>query len=58
VKLGEFVVIEPGAAQFAVVEFEAEWPDQMQGHAGVRAKAYYISRVGRDLGFEQYQVKH
>src|SRR5690606_38482525 len=33
---GELVVVEPGAAQAAVLDREAEWLDQVQGGAAVR----------------------
>jgi len=53
----EFVVVESGAAQLRVVEVEAERADQVQPCAAVRAQADDVARVGRDLGFDQYDVK-
>lgn len=57
-QLSVFVVIETRAAQLPVIEFETEWFNKMQGRPGIRAKAYDISRVGRNFRLEQDQMKH
>jgi hypothetical protein len=56
--VGVFVVIETGAAHLGVVEREAERFDQVQLRPRVRAQADDVARVGRDFGFDQYDVKH
>ena len=57
-QLSVFMIIETRAAQLPVVEFEAEWFNKVQGRPGIRAKAYDISRVGRNFRLEQDQMKH
>jgi dihydroorotate dehydrogenase (NAD+) catalytic subunit len=55
--LGELPVVQPGAAQALVVEFESQRVDQVQGTAGIGAQAYDIAGVGRDLRLIQDDVE-
>jgi hypothetical protein len=54
----EFVVVEPGAAQFRVIQIEAERADQMQLRAAVRAQANHIAGIRRDLWLVQHDMQH
>ena len=55
--IGEFVIVEAGAAQARVVELEAQRFDEMQPRAGVGAQANDVARVGRDLRLEEDDVE-
>ncbi|EGQ61436.1 hypothetical protein GGI1_06632 [Acidithiobacillus sp. GGI-221] len=44
--LRKFVVIQPGAAQAAVIPGEAQRLDEMQGGSGIGAKADDIAGIG------------
>ena len=46
---GELVVVEPGAAQVLVAEFEAEWFDEVELGAGVGAQADGVAGIGRNF---------
>lgn len=54
---GEFMVIQPGATQFAVFEFEAERVDQMQIGTAIGTQTDYIARIRWDFGLVQDDVK-
>ncbi|MPN04156.1 hypothetical protein SDC9_151392 [bioreactor metagenome] len=55
---GVFVVVEPGALQLLVVEFEAERLDEVELAAGVGGEADDVAGVGRDFGFDENDVQH
>jgi hypothetical protein len=55
---GVLVIVETGAAQFAVAEPEAERLDQMQTASGVRAQTDDVAGIGRDLGLEKHYLEH
>jgi len=53
-----FAIVETRAAQFFILQSEPQWSNKVQYRAGIRAKAYDISRIRRDFRFEQDQVEH
>jgi CBS domain-containing protein len=54
----ERVVVKTGPAQAALIEPEAERPDQVQPCAGVGTEADDVARVRRDLGFVKRDVEN
>jgi hypothetical protein len=50
-------VIEPGAAQRAIIQPEAQAADQMQSRAGRGAQAGDVTCVGRNFGFQERDVQ-
>lgn len=50
---GEFVIVEPGAAQGAVLPAKTEGFNEVQFGTGICTKSDYVARVGRDLGLKQ-----
>ena len=55
---GPLAVIKPRTAQLAVLEFKSERMNQVQGTAGIGAKAYDIARIGRYLRLIQHNMEH
>ena len=55
---GPFAVIKPCAAQLAIIKFESQRPDEVQGAAGIGTKAYYVTGVGRYLRLKKHDMKH
>ena len=55
---GVFVVVEPGATQAPVVEFETEPADEVEPCPGVGAEAYNVARIRGDLGFIENEFEH
>lgn len=55
---GELVIIEPGAAQAFVIQFEAQGLDQMQGAAGIGAQPDDIAGIRRNFWLKKDDVKH
>jgi hypothetical protein len=53
-----FPIVQAGAAQLFVLEFESQWLDQMQAEACVCRKAHDVAGVGRNFGFEENYVHH
>jgi hypothetical protein len=53
-----FMIVEPGTPHAFIIQLESERSNQMQAAPGIRTKAYDISGVRRNFGFEQDQVKH
>ena len=51
-------VIETRTAQLAILELEPKRMNQVQGTAGICAKAYDIARVGWYLRLIEHDVKH
>ena len=58
VNVGEFAVVQTGAAQPPFVELETEWLYKVQCRAGVGAKAYDIAGIGRNFRLMQNNIKH
>jgi len=56
--IGVFVVIQARTAQLFVIQFKAEWTDQVQLCPSVGTQADNIAGVGRNLGLEQDYIKH
>lgn len=56
--LGPFVIVQAGPPEARLIQFESEWPHQVQYAAGVRGQPYHISRVGRYFRLVKYDVKH
>ncbi len=56
--LDPLAIIQPGAAQFPVLQPEAERFDQVQARTGVGAQAHDVAGVGRNLGLIEHDVKH
>ena len=54
----EFMIIQPCAAHFCVVDGKAQRFDEVQGAAGVGAQADDVAGVGRDFGLDKDDVKH
>ena len=52
------MIIETGATQALVIEFEPQWLDQMQAKAGIGAQSDQVSGIRRNLGLEQNDIKH
>ena len=57
VDIGILVVVETGAAHALIADLEAQWMNQVQSAARIRAKAYDITGVRRYLRFKQDNVK-
>jgi dihydroorotate dehydrogenase (NAD+) catalytic subunit len=54
----KFTVIQSGTAQAAIIQFETQRVNQVQGAAGIRTKAYDVAGVGRYLRLIQDNMKH
>ena len=54
----EFMIIQPCAAHFCVVDGKAQRFDEVQGAAGVGAQADDVAGVGRDFGLDKDDVEH
>lgn len=52
------VVVQPGATQAFVIQFETQRLDQVQLAAGVGAQADDVAGIGWDFGLEQDDVEH
>ncbi len=55
---GEFVVIQPGAPQAAVIQRETQRLNQVKPHTGVGAQADDIAGVGGDLRLVEDDFQH
>ncbi|MNN66136.1 hypothetical protein D3C81_1816930 [compost metagenome] len=55
---GVLVVVQPGAAQALVVQFEAEGFDQVQMAARVGAQPDNVAGIRRNFRLKQDDVKH
>lgn len=55
---GILVVVQPGAAQALVVQFEADRLDQVQVTAAVGAQPYNIASIRRNFWLKEDDVKH
>ena len=53
-----FMIVEAGALELSVRQFETERFDQMQADAAVRTQAYNISGIGRYFGLVENDVEH
>ena len=56
--VGVLVIVQAGAAQFAVTEIETQRANEVQLNTGIGAKAYDIPGIRRDLRLIKNQVKH
>src|ERR1700722_12285178 len=54
----EIVIVEPRSLQALVIQKEAQRLDQVQSRAGVRAQAYGVTGIRRNLRLEQHDMKH
>ena len=55
---GKFPVIESGPAQLAIINFKTQRMNQVQGTAGIGAKAYDITGIRWYLGLVKHNMKH
>ena len=55
---GVFVIIQPGAAQAFVIQFEAQRLDQVQVAAAVGAEPDNVAGIGRYFRLKKDDVKH
>jgi hypothetical protein len=54
----KIVIIKAGSLQTLVIQAKPQRFDQVQRRAGVRAQANGVTGIGRNLGLEQYNMKH
>src|SRR6185312_6414733 len=53
-----FVIVEPRAAELAIVHPKAERLDEMQFGAGVRREANHVAGIRRDFGVDEDHGEH
>jgi hypothetical protein len=53
-----FVIIETGAPQATIIEFESQRMNQVQLTAGIRTQADHVARVRRYLWLMEHDMKH
>lgn len=58
VDIGILMVVETGATHAFIAHLEAQWMNQVQRAACIRAKAYDIAGIRRYLRLKQDNVKH
>jgi dihydroorotate dehydrogenase (NAD+) catalytic subunit len=56
--LGQRIVVETGAAQRFVLDFETQGPHQMQRTAGIGTKPDHVARIGRNFRLEEHHIEH
>jgi hypothetical protein len=56
--VGEFMIIQSGAAQFRIIKFKAQRLDQMQLCTGIGAKPDDVAGVGWNFRLEQNDIEH
>jgi len=54
--IDQFPIIHAGPGQAFVVNFKAQWLDEMEGGAGCRAQSGDVARVGWDFGFDEDDI--
>ncbi len=54
----KFPVVEPRALQSRLIEVEAQWLDQVQLCAGIRAKTYDIAGIRWNLRLIEDKAEH
>src|SRR5690606_17673560 len=55
---GVFVIVQTGAAQALVVQFEAQWFDQVQLATAVGAQPDNVAGIGRNFRLKEDDVEH
>jgi hypothetical protein len=52
VQIDKLPVVEPGPFEVPIIDFEAQWFDQVQRRQRRSAQAGYAPCIGRDFGLE------